>query len=611
MYFKFNFFLEIYLSIFLSLSLIWSNIIIGRFFFKTFLNKFIDNQFYSFLHYSIVGNLFINIILSFLIVMRMANKEFILIFCYLVLIISIVKSIFIRDIIYKKFLILYSNINKSNNFHKIILIIIIGFFLVAIAPITNADSLDYHIGVPLKILENGGFDWQPTWFHQGLSGIGENSILVSLALNAEQYGTLVQFMSLISIIGLFFTFKGINSENYKTINSLLVLLILSSPVLLFLASSPKPQLSGIAYSTLIFSFIVNNKINIAKANNYSLLLIFIIIFYSVSIKINFIVSATILLLAIIYYNIKYFKKIKIFFNFFCLSFIAFCIAYGPIIFQKYKIFGLDLISYPYPIPKYYPGFENFILFLKNYSDSTFSFPISLIVPSSPGSYSMIIGINLLISIFLLYRGKIKNAGGLILVLSICIISFFIGQKTSRFYLEAFILLNLFIYFSVKVTKKDILYLKFPVLFLSAFQFSILIFSVFSLSSGIINKDYYEYTLNKKANGYSLASWVNSKLPKESNLLVGHRSISLYNQNTFSSDWIHFIDPIKGEDKFYLDYLKNNNVEYIVITGKTAEESALFKYCDELKFGPFKSKIASRNPFNEGNEFLAWIYTSKF
>ena len=156
-----------------------------------------------------------------------------------------------------------------------------------------------------------------------------------------------------------------------------------------------------------------------------------------------------------------------------------------------------------------------------------------------------------------------------------------------------------------------IYLKFTVLFFSLNQFLILTFAIYSLTSGIINNDYYKYTLNNKANGYSLANWVNSKLPKGTNLLVDHRSISLYNQNTFSSDWTDYIDPNNGEDEFYLEYLKNNNVGYIVITGKIPEESALFKYCNELKFGPFKSEIATRNPFNKGNEFLAWIYTSNF
>ena len=49
-----------------------------------------------------------------------------------------------------------------------------------------------------------------------------------------------------------------------------------------------------------------------------------------------------------------------FFNFFSWSLLAFLIVWIPILFQKYKIFGLDLISYAYPIPKHYPGFENFI-----------------------------------------------------------------------------------------------------------------------------------------------------------------------------------------------------------------------------------------------------------
>ena len=86
---------------------------------------------------------------------------------------------------------------------------------------------------------------------------------------------------------------------------------------------------------------------------------------------------------------------------------------------------------------------------------------------------------------------------------------------------------------------------------------------------------------------------------------------MFNQVVYSSDWINYVDRKKGEDKFYLDYLKKENVRYILIIGEEQTDSKLFGFCDSLVFGPFTGNIATRNPFNSGKKYNAWIFTAKF
>ena len=76
------------------------------------------------------------------------------------------------------------------------------------------------------------------------------------------------------------------------------------------------------------------------------------------------------------------------------------------------------------------------------------------------------------------------------------------------------------------------------------------------------------------------------MPDSAKILVEHRSVSLFNQNVYSSDWINYVDKNKGEDQFYLDYLKKEKVKYVLFIGDSQNDSKLFNYCDSLVYGPF-------------------------
>ena len=78
------------------------------------------------------------------------------------------------------------------------------YLVISSAPITNADALDYHVGVPIFILNNGYFPTDWTWFHARQAGAGELLISLGLSIGAEQFGNLAQYSGLISIVGLLF-----------------------------------------------------------------------------------------------------------------------------------------------------------------------------------------------------------------------------------------------------------------------------------------------------------------------------------------------------------------------------------------------------------------------
>ena len=66
----------------------------------------------------------------------------------------------------------------------------------ALAPATDADSLNYHLGVPLDWLRNGGAYPRQDWLHARLVGLGESANLLGLAAGTDNLGAGLQLAGL-------------------------------------------------------------------------------------------------------------------------------------------------------------------------------------------------------------------------------------------------------------------------------------------------------------------------------------------------------------------------------------------------------------------------------
>ncbi len=560
-------------------------------------------------HYILFGIIATTILLNFIVLI---NRVSILNFkANILFVIGFIFAFF--AFYYKKGLLYTKKIvfNKVEILSIIITTISFLYFLLALSPITNADSLDYHIGVPKQIYNFGKFIWMPEWYNQGLAGIGENIILFGIIFKAEQFPTLIQFFALISIFGNFLTFETQTikvNTNQKT--NIFVLFVLTIPVLLFLTTSPKPQLTGIAATALTFS-IINylNSVN-TLITKKGALTISILLFYAVATKLNFILSASFLFLYLFY--ILYLNK-KSFFSFFTyisIVSISFLLVFTPIIVYKHQIFNNHIFSYLYPIPDYYPGYKNFLNFLKQYRDSNISFPLSLIYPGSFSTLSMILGPNLIVVILFIIFGKIINIRLFISIIMLSLLGFILGQATSRFFFEYYILILIYLNYNLININTTFFYnIRYYLIANSIIIIIILTYSVFTLSIGAVNINLREKVLMTKANGYDLSKWVRAEIPNSNKILLEHRSLAFFSNNTFSTDWINYLNNNTINDSIITNSLKKRRIDFIVIVNDTPSKSNLYKFCKELKSGPFIGKISTRNPFNSGIPFKAWIYYS--
>tara|TARA_B100000959_G_C14967963_1_gene618566 strand:+ start:504 stop:2405 length:1902 start_codon:yes stop_codon:yes gene_type:complete len=502
----------------------------------------------------------------------------------------------------------------SNIIYSLIIILVVGYALLALGPVTSADSLNYHIGVSIEILNTGVIFGTPEWFHSRLSGNGEVLNALGLSVGAEQFGSLLQFTGLLGVIGLFLGVDGNESgENLnatKDFRALLTLVILSSPLLLFLVLSSKFQLLPISMTTLALCLIVYpSRRNLDPSDSIkNFLLICLLVMVASQSKINYLLSGGIL--GLIAISLMFYKRLI--WQSILIGVLAALLILVPVIIIKSEIYGSGFIeTILSPLPGNSPGIDLFEIYIRNAQESKIIFPFSLFIPSRIGLVTTIIGFGVFSFVFLRPR---NNNWVKIILLSLGIvflITMIYGPSSSRSYMEPY----LWCLIAILLQKNNILYIKnikILVIFQSLIVASMCWYGVISLFPGAISPSLRDNVMSSAANGYTLMKWVDKTLPKSAIVLSSHRSISLIPRKTISLDWMDYIKTGEINVSNYLDRIKEEEVTHLLIwdqrTFENTEEYARFSKCfgDKI-YGPEEDFIAVRNPFNKRLSRLnAWI-----
>ena len=262
----------------------------------------------------------------------------------------------------------------------------------------------------------------------------------------------------------------------------------------------------------------------------------------------------------------------------------------------------DLLLSPLPINIY--GYQ---LFHDLLSPNKFDI-VSLVIPRSLGEISTIYG-PILFLIFFVKRSSIKKYKVFYFVITaFCLIHIFLGSNLSRFFYEGYLwFMYIIIISEFKISK----YFKGYKLLLNIQILIGILFiyiSAFNLFPGSFNKNLIEETMGKAADGYSLAKWVNKNIDKDSVILSSHRSISLYNNETYPAFFTWWIDFKNKKSTIYTDYIKKKKINKIIFYGKKLDYGP-FKNClgQELKYKKNVGRKVGRNPFNKGQKYDGWIY----
>ena len=347
------------------------------------------------------------------------------------ILINLVLIIFSIVYIYKKKFEIKIKFNLVNN---LLFLIIIILFISTLLPITDADTIAYHLEIPQKIIENKKLNYSNIDYHEIFYGPGESIYLLGVIFKNYQ---IPQFINFIALMILYLTIQSkIKFKNYKN-KSFFIFGLLSSPILFQLFLSVKPQLIFISINVLIFSLLQNlseKKINFDKS--FSHVFFIFLIFVSLTIiltKITFIFTT---LFIILYFLsiINNILKLKVFY----IIILSTLFLLFIILLKKNNIYGVHSL---YFIPSTFLNFDqNFLNFLtkiklkNNYSH----FPLNLFIPLSKSALLDNLGlISLFFPLFFFYF-RDNNSKEIFLIFALIFISIMFGLKRTRFLLSHFL-----------------------------------------------------------------------------------------------------------------------------------------------------------------------------
>jgi hypothetical protein len=607
--------MPVILDLCLSILLGYGFYFVGKLFVSIFhlknIIKHISNPIYQ---YPIIGiSIFLFILFPFFL-LGIFNNSFFKFFSYLIITIGLLSFSSSYNNFYN---FIYKNKKK---FKKITLVkvlvvtLIFLYLLISLSPVTSADSLSYHLAVAKLINKNGIFSNDQLDFEGKLAGIGEFLNAFAISINAEQFTSFVNFLGLIAILGIINKFSCTQKIKEDS-KYFLMLLVLSCPSLIFLISSSKPQFLYISLVFFSYSFLV--IINTIKKSYKYILTVFVLVnillLVAVNAKLSFLLSFCIINFIFFYYLEKQFNK-KFFFRIICLFFLL--IIFGLLPFVIWKSINYQYPFYNFlinPLPLNLPVYDNFSQFLKNYQSE--KFPFILLFPLEIGDLTQVIGLGFLGLIFLFINKFKKKFFFITVILLFIIIIFLIGQKTSRFYLEIFFFTILILTLLIKKIQNQKIFILFK--YLIFFQSFAVIFAltlgVVNIFPGSLNSYLKDKVLTNYADGYSLIKWTNLVLPKDTKIIISHRSKFFLNVNYIHTDPLGYMNYNSIHKNYYLNKIKDQNPSFILFYGSKASfnygefnfEDCIYELFAKKENAGFH---ATRNPFNTNNiMYDAYIY----
>ena len=490
----------------------------------------------------------------------------------------------------------YKNLNLLDKIiFSIITFNVISLLLSSLGPPTDADSLDYHLGVPLSWLRNINEFPLDGWLHTRLVGLGEVINYIGLVCGTDILGQIIQYS------GLWIVFLALCQLTSNKKQVLLIgLLVFCIPLNLSLITSQKPFVFPSA--VMFFGFISFLR-NIHNVNDKISFISLLFICYGIACKYSFIVPGFFLILFIMFISFKKHTLCKIY----VALLLASLVTIVPIYFRNIFIYG-DPISPMLEFLKSNPDplIMRFADSIRTYGGTINLFnvailPFKLGITFNPSLLSTVLGFGVL-SIFFVkiktYEAKIMYSIGGIISLSILLI----GNISPRYYLDAYWLFIGAV--SLNELNKRMLFFS-KIMLIQGICFSILAFyGTISLFPGALSSQKRDFVMSKSANGYNESKWINSILPKDAFIITQIRSNALLPRKYVP--WDQFFWGKKQED--VNTYLKSNDKKIDALLLKLPLHEDL-SWLNENKIKSMKKTFykGTRNPLNRGNKYEMQLF----
>ncbi|MBC8427151.1 MAG: DUF1420 family protein [Desulfobacterales bacterium] len=478
----------------------------------------------------------------------------------------------------------------------LICIIVAALCLATLGPPTDADSLDYHLGVPLDILRHNQAYPRPDWLCARLTGLGESLNMLGLAGGTDIFGACLQFSGLIAVL---IAMTSLSETDFDRI--MMAMIVVGCPVILELIPVQKPQMLPAAATTISLILIIRR---FRLIDTVTMILAFGGVCFAMSCKYSFVLSGSIVIgvgMIAAYQNGRFWTATSI-------ALAGFVIFLFPVYLQKFLFYGDPVTPL---LEKFFPhGDEvviNFASILQTHSESSFAFPLSLMLPDSLGTVTRTLGLGTLL---IIAAPSVRGDSRIFIVCALLsvILTLLLGQVTARFYLEPYLWIAAAVG-TVTSGKFKPIFFKLMLIQMAGVTI-VAIFSAVTLFPGALSATLRHQVMSKYAYQYADMEWLDTVLPKNAVVLTDLRSKALMPRPFISNERVNYLGGNTDGNELgkSSSYLKPNSADtWVTYAGVPAPYFASLFPIPVSEPKTFKSAV--KNPWY-ASTYSIMIYRSR-
>lgn len=465
----------------------------------------------------------------------------------------------------------------------------------ALGPPTDADSLDYHLGVPLDWLRHGGAYARPDWLHARLVGLGEALSLLGLAAGTDALGAAFQAAGLAVAVVAVGTFARTPADR-----GLGALLVVGAPVMAFLVPNQKPQLLPMAATTAGLIIVTRRFTTLDRG---SALLAFGCVAFAMACKYPFLVTGGMVLLTGLAAAARSRRLGS-----------TLAAGVGTVLVLALPVYARNLAFYGDPFSPMLEGWRSapdpavlaFAAHLREYGGElswgrALRLPWDLAVTLDPGKLSTVLGVGVLSALAAPWRHR--GAWRLLwpaALAAACLVP--LTQPAPRYFLEPYLWVAAAVVDAPWGWRKTLL--AGLVAAQGVLAVGMALVAAGTLLPGAFTWGARDLVMTTTADGYAEAKWLDGILPASAVVLAENRSHALLPRPFVVPDRVEVKLPAPVRVPRVAALLAERRVTTLVAAHPLhgSRLAPLAPCAGRPIGGPARFPIATRNPFNRGRTY---------
>jgi hypothetical protein len=462
---------------------------------------------------------------------------------------------------------------------------IVCLTLASLGPVTDADSLDYHLGVPLDWLRHGGIVAEPHWLHARVVGLGEAINMLGLAAGTDGLGAAMQVSGLVLLV------VAIAALGKTARDRAMGMMLALPPAIIPLATAQKPQLLPTA--AVVLAMLLARTAD--SGLDYAL--VFGCVGFAMACKYSFLVSGGAVAAAAFYWA---WQKNRLGVALWWGA-VSFGVLTVPVLARNVYLYG-DPVSPFLESFRHVPQTEvlRFAAYLKDAGEphnveGAGRFLERLVVPAGVGGLQTVLGIG----IFAVLAIAVTGWSGVELSAAAAVLLFTMwrGQMASRYLLEPYFWCAASVVSGQWGRMKSVLLYGLTVQ--TAGVAAMAAFAAFLLFPGALTPGLREKTMKQSTFGYEEARWMDRVVPNDATVMVESRAFALLSHP--------FVIPECAEcgpaPLLGIFQPEDTTLRHVSVLVMSPVKGVAPRGCGLTTIdGPREFRYATRNPFNIATYF---------